>query len=201
MTKSSKRPMHRADLAGALAARTILGRYIEIVSGLLLGVLMWVVDAAMHSRLHATPSFSVFVDELLRPGFTTALFRSAFVAIAVVISSMLWHMNLRNEAAERQERERALASERLRAMLAIVNTFRNEVDKPLAMIAKSAQDLAGRVRETNVHEILNEIEGQAVHILSFSKQLANSAPLYLIDRNGTERIVPSNKVENPLIAD
>lgn len=193
--------MHRADLAGALAARTILGRYIEIVSGLLLGLLMWVVDAAMHSRLHATPSLSLFLDELLRPDFTPALFRGAFVVIAVGVSSTLWQMNLRNEAAERQERERALASERLRAMLAMVNTFRNEVDKPLAMIAESAQDLAGRVREANVHEILNEIEGQAVHILSFSKQLANSAPLYLIDRNGTERIVPGNKVENPLIAD
>ena len=193
--------MHRADLAGALAARTIVGRYIEIVSGLLLGVLMWIVDATMHTLLHPTSSLNLFVYELLWPGFTPALFRGTFVAIAIGTSSMLWHMNLRNEAAERQERERALASERLRAMLAIVNTFRNEVDEPLAMIAKSAQDLARRVREANVHEVLKEIEGQAVHILSFSKQLANSAPLYLIDRNGTERIVPGNKVENPLIAD
>lgn len=188
--------MHRANLAGALAARTTLGRYIEIIAGLLLGFLMWVVDAAMHSRLHATPSLGLFLDELLRPDFTPALFRGAFVATAIGISWMLWHMNLRNEAAQRQERERALASERLRAMLAMVNTFRNEVDKPLAMIAENAQDLAGRLRAANDHEMLNEIEEHAVRILSFSKQLANSAPLYLIDRNGIERLVPGNRVEN-----
>lgn len=196
MTNSFELPLHRADLAGVLAARTNVGRYLEIVSGLLLGLLMWVLDAAMHARLSATPSLSLFLDELLRPGIIPALFRGAFVAVAISIGWMLWRMNLRHEAAARQERDRALASERLRTMLAFVTTFRREVDQPLALIAASAQDLAGRLREVNDREKLTEIEELAVRILSFSKQLANSAPLYLVDRSGTERIVPGNKVEN-----
>ena len=196
MTNSSELPIHRADLAGAFAARTTAGRYIEIVCGLLLGFLMWIVDAATHSRLNAIPSLSLSLDELLRPGITPILFRGSFVAVAVGIGWVLWRRNLRREATDRQERERALASERLRTMLAMVNTFRNEVNQPLALIAESAQGLAGRLREANDHDTLIEIEAHAVRILSFSEQLANSAPLYLVDRSGVERIVPGNKAEN-----
>ena len=35
MTNSSELPLHRAVLAGAIAARILVGRYIEVVSGLL----------------------------------------------------------------------------------------------------------------------------------------------------------------------
>jgi len=84
MTQNSSPPAHRADLAGSVAARTTLGRYIEIVGGLLLGGLMWFIDAAMHVQLSATaPSLKLFLDELARPGLTPFLFRGSFVALAI----------------------------------------------------------------------------------------------------------------------
>lgn len=188
--RSTEPPMHRADLAGSLAARTVLGRYIEIVSGLLLGGLMWVIDAAMHVQLSASaPSRKLFVDELFQPGVTPALFRAAFAAFAIGIGWALWRKNLRREAIERQEHERALAAERLRTMLAIVNTFRYEVNGPLSFIAENAQMLANHPRSTSEQEKLEEIFQSAIGISSFIKHLANTAPMYLVDRGGAERVV------------
>lgn len=48
--RSTEPPQHRADLAGSLAARKVLQRYAEIAYGLVLGLLMWLIDAAMHGR-------------------------------------------------------------------------------------------------------------------------------------------------------
>lgn len=189
-------PQHRADLAGSLAARVKPWRYAEIGYGFLLGVLMWVVDAAMHTQLNESISLG-FLDELLRPGLTPALFRGAYVAISVGIGWVLWRTNLKREAIERQERERALASERLRTMLAIVNTFRCEMNRPLAFIAENAQMLASQPRSASDHERLDEIFQSAIGISSFIKHLANSAPMYLVDANGFERIVPHESFENP----
>lgn len=189
--RSTDSPKHRADLAGSLAARTVLGRYIEIVCGLALGLMMWVIDAAMHARLvGAMLSSGRFLKELFWPGITTASFRGAYVVIAIAFGCALWRMNLKREATERQERDRTIAFERVRTMLAIVNTFRHEVNKPLAFIAENAQTLAKQPRPASDQERLDEIFQTALGISSFIKHLANSAPMYLVDLNGAERIVP-----------
>lgn len=190
MTQSSSAPVHRADLAGSIATRTLLGRYVEVLAGLLLGVVMWVLDAAMHSQLNATPASRwPFLDELVRPGITAALFRGAFAALAIGIGWTLWRRNLKREAIERQEHERALASERVRTMLAIVNTFRCEVNGPLSFIAENAQMLSNQPRSASDQERLDEIYQSALGISAIIKHLANSAPMYLVDSGGGERVV------------
>ena len=75
-------------------------------------------------------------------------------------------------------------------MLAIVNTFRCEVNKPLAFIAENAQMLTSQPRSASDHERLDGIFQSAIGISSFIKRLANSAPMYLVDTSGVERIVP-----------
>lgn len=196
--RSTEPPQHRADLAGSLAARTVGRRYLEIIFGLVLGLIMWVIDAAMHARLAgATLSSGKFLDELMWPGITAALYRGAYVAIAIAFGCALWRINLKREASERQERDRALAFERVRTILAIVNTFRHEVNKPLAVIADNAELLATRPRSANDYEKLDQISQLAVSISSFIKQLANSAPLYLVDVAGVERIAPHHTFGDP----
>lgn len=190
MTQSSSAPVHRADLAGSMAARTSLGRYIEVLAGLLLGLLMWAIDAAMHWQLSANPSsLRILVDQLVWPGVTTAVFRAAFVTLAIGIGWVLWRRNLRREAVERQEHERALVSERVRTMLAIVNTFRCEVNGPLSFIAENAQMLSNQPRTASDQERLDEIYQSALGISAIIKHLANSAPMYLVDSGGGERVV------------
>ena len=196
--RSTEPPQHRADLAGSLAARTVGRRYLEIIFGLGLGLMMWVIDAAMHARLAgATLSSGKFLDELLWPGITPVLFRGAYVAIAIAFGCALWRLNLKREATERQERDRALTFERVRTMLAIVNTFRHEVNKPLAVIADNAELLPTRPRSANDYEKLDQISQSAVRISSFIKQIANSAPLYLVDVAGVERIAPHHTFGDP----
>lgn len=190
MTQSSSPPVHRADLAGSLAARKLLGRYVEVLAGLLLGLLMWVIDAVMHWQLSANPSsLWPFVDQLVRPGVKTALFRGAFAALAIGIGWALWRRNLKREAIERQKQERALASERLRTMLAIVNTFRCKVNGPLSFIAENAKMLSNQPRSASDQERLDEIYQSALRISAVIKHLANSAPIYLVDSGGGERVV------------
>lgn len=194
---STEPPQHRADLAGSLAARTLVRRYLEIIFGLLVGVLMWVMDSAMHALGGAVPSSGHFLDELLRPRITPGLFRGAYFIIATTLGWTLWHTNLKREAEARQERERALAAERLRTMLAIVNTFRHEVNNPLAVIAANAQTLAERTTSVNDQKKLDEIVESAFQMSSLIKQLANSAPLYLVDVAGVERIAPHHTFGDP----
>ena len=182
---------HRADLAGSLAARTNNRRYLEIIYGVLLGLLMWVVDAAMNVRLDiAAPSSAGFLDDLLRPGFIPTLFRGAYLIVAVALGWVLWRANLKREAYERQKHEQALAAERLRTMIAVVNTFNHDLKDPLAVIANSANRLAERAVSTNDQMKLDEIAQSASNMSSLITQLATSAPLYLVDAAGDERLVP-----------
>jgi len=194
---SSQPPQHRADLAGSLAARAPLRRYIEVIFGSLLGLLMWVVDAAMHMRLsRAAFSSGGYLDELFRPGITPTVFRGAYLIIAVSLGWVLWRARLKREAKERQEHERALAGERLRTILAIINTFRLEVNNPLAIIEANAEMLAEKLMFSDDKDALNEIAELASRISSLVKRLANSAPMYVVDRGGFERIVPHENFEH-----
>ena len=190
-------PQHRADLAGSLAARTPLRRYLEISYGSLLGLLMWVGDVAMHVQLGRAPSsIGGFLDELLRPGIIPTFFRGAYLIIAVILGWVLRRARLKSEAEDRQEHERALAGERLRTMLAIINTFRLEVSNPLAIMETNAEMLAARTSSPNDKDMLNEIVNLASRISSLVKRLANSAPMYVVDSAGFERIVPHENFED-----
>lgn len=103
---------------------------------------------------------------------------------------------MKREAEERQEHERALAGERLRTMLAIINTFRVEVSNPLAIIEANAEMLAQKLMFSNDKDALNEIADLASRVSSLVKRLANSAPMYVVDRSGFERIVPHENFED-----
>lgn len=111
--------------------RTMLRRYKEIVYGLLLGLAMWVVDAAMHAQLgidvHSSGSFA---DELVRPGATQLFFRSVFLIIGVAFGWALWRSNWR-------ERE-------LRALEDAVVAFHRQLDSPAMRIVSHIRMLQGR---------------------------------------------------------
>ena len=188
--KSSRPPTHRADLAGSLAARSPFQRYIEIVYGALLGLIMWAMDAMMHARVAGGTREAGFIGEMLTPGLAQTLFRGAYIAVAVSFGWMLWRGNLKREAAERQRHERAVARERLRAMNAMVNTFMHEVNNPLAVITGYSQSLARRLQSESDREKLAQVMEAAFHISEVIEQLTGSEPLYIVDVAGVERIVP-----------
>lgn len=174
-------------------------RYKEIIYGLLLGLTMWVVDAAMHAQLVKEASESEhesFLAELLTPGITPVLFRGAFIAIAVAFGWALWRANMNRQSAEQRAREQAIEAERLRAIVAIVNTFRHEVNNPLVVITLSAGVLSTRLESAHDRETLNQIAQSALRISSLIEQLARSSPQYFVDVAGVERIAFPAGVED-----
>ena len=194
-TASSNVPRHRADLAGSKAYRTMLSRYLEVIGGVLLGLAMWVIDAVTNLPGESPWSLRLFLAQLVWPSPMTMIFRAAFLAFAIVIGWAVWRRNLKKEATERQKRERAVASERLRTRLAIVNTFRREMNGPLSHIAENAQMLSNQPRSAMDHERLERISQTALSITAFIEHLANAPPMYLVDNAGVERIVPHEPFE------
>lgn len=158
-----------------------------------MGVFMWVVDAAMHVQLQGVSGR--FLDHLIRPGITPTFFRGAYLIVAVTLGWMMWRLNLKREADERQKHHQALAAERLRTMLAIVNTFNHDLKDPLALIANNANALAERAVSTNDQTQLDAIAQSASQMSSFITQLASSARLYVVDVAGVERIAPHETFE------
>lgn len=72
----------------------MLKRYKEIIYGLLLGLAMWIIDAAMHAQLGSDVySSSSFMDELVRPGAPQLLFRSVFLFVGIAFGWALWRSN------------------------------------------------------------------------------------------------------------
>lgn len=111
--------------------KTMLKHYKEIIYGLLLGLAMWVIDAAMHVQLAAdNHSSNIFLDELLRPGATQLLFRSVFLIIATLFGWALWRSNWR-------ERE-------LHALENAIVAFHRQLDSPAMRITNHARMLHGR---------------------------------------------------------
>lgn len=186
---------HRADLAGSLAARTTMRRHLEILYGLLIGLLMWIVDAVMHAQLQGdSPLISGFLNHLFGPGMAPSLFRTAFLVVSVTLGWMLWRANLKREAGERQKFERALAGERLRTMLAVVNTFNHDLQDPLVVIANDANALAERAAEKDQMK-LAAIAQAASRMSTLITQLSSLPPLYVVDVAGVERLAPQENFE------
>lgn len=177
----------------------MLRRYKEIIYGCLLGLTMWVIDAAMHARMPEElpqSEHESFLAELFTPGITPVLFRGAFIVIAVAFGCALWRANMKRQSAERRARERAVEAEGLRAVVAMVNTFQHEVNNPLTVITAGAQMLSRRLASATDREQLDQIAQSAFRISSLIKQLPQSLPQYIIDVAGVERIIPPSRVED-----
>ncbi len=105
-------------------------RYKEIFFGLLLGIAMWIMDAAMHvqigSEVHSSGSFA---DELLHPGPAQLIFRTGFTVIAAAFGWALWRSNWR-------ERE-------LRALEDAIIAFNRQLGSPAMRIVSHVRMLQG----------------------------------------------------------
>lgn len=145
----------------------LLRRYKELIYGLLLGLAMWAVDAAMHAQLGAEVHSTGFVAELLRPGTTQLLFRSAFVGLSTVLGWSLWRSNWR-------ERE-------LRALEDAIIAFHRQLDSPAMRIVSHVRMLQGHsgvTRDEMTRSVLEaigddarSIDQLAQHYLHFSEQV------------------------------
>lgn len=146
----------------------MLRRYKEIIYGVLLGLAMWVVDAAMHTQLGTdVHSSGSFVDELLRPGATQLLFRGVFLFVGVAFGWALWRSNWR-------ERE-------LCALEDAIVAFHRKLDPPAMRIVSHIRMLQGRPSVTrdevaaSVAEAISDdariIDQLAQQYLHFSEQV------------------------------
>jgi signal transduction histidine kinase len=146
----------------------MLRRYKEILGGFGLGLAMWVVDAVMHvvigADVHSSGSFAV---ELLQPGFTQLIFRSAFLFVGTAFGWALWRSNWR-------ERE-------LRALEDAIVAFHRQLDSPAMRIVNHVRMLQGRAGITrdevacDVIEAIGEdarsINALAQQYMRFSEQV------------------------------
>lgn len=135
-------------------------RYKEIIYGVLLGLAMWVVDAAMHARLaeDAHPSGGL-LGELLRPGVTELTFRLVFLVIATAFGWALWRANWR-------ERE-------LQALERAVIAFHRQLDSPAMRIVSHVRMLRGRAgvaRDDIATELVDSIGDDARLIDELARQ-------------------------------
>lgn len=146
----------------------MLKRYKEIVYGVLLGLAMWVVDAAMHAQLAADGhGASSFFGELLRPGATELAFRAVFLVIATAFGWALWRANWR-------ERE-------LQALERVVVAFHRRLDAPAMRLVSHARMLQGRAGvarddvaaelASSMGEDARAIDEMAREYLRFSEQV------------------------------
>ncbi len=129
-------------------------RYKEIIYGVLLGAVMWCVDAAMHVQLgDAVHSSGAFLDELLRPGATQLLFRFVFLFISIAFGWALWRSNWR-------ERE-------LRQLETAIISFHRQLDSPAMRIVNHARMLHNRpgVRHDEIARELAEAIGDDARII------------------------------------
>jgi hypothetical protein len=156
----------------------MLKRYKEIIYGLLLGLAMWIVDAAMHAQLGAdVHSSGSFADEMFRPGATQLLFRGVFLFIGVGFGWALWRSNWR-------ERE-------LRALEDAIVAFHRKLDSPAMRIVSHIRMLQGRPSVTrdevaaNIAESISEdariIDQLAQQYLHFSEQVLQGRTLEAVE--------------------
>lgn len=102
-------------------------RYKEIIFGALLGVTMWVLDAAMHAQLGSEIHSEGFIAELFHSGPTEIIFRGFYMLIATAFGWYLWRSNWR-------ERE-------LRALEDAIIAFHRQLDSPALRILSQSKIL------------------------------------------------------------
>ena len=153
----------------------MLRRYKEIIYGLLVGLAMWVVDAAMHAQLgEEIHSSGSFLHELLDPGATQFIFRAVFVVIAVAFGWALWRSNWR-------ERE-------LRALEDAIISFHRRLDSPAMRIVSHVRMLQGRSGAARWSElergVLEAIGDDARTIDQLAQQYIKFSELVMAGRTG-----------------
>lgn len=116
----------------------MLKRYKEIFFGGALGILMWIVDAMMHTHIGEPFGASHLLDEIMNPGVSQVFFRSVFVVISTGFGWALWRANLRGRDLETFEN-------------AIV-AFHHRIDGPALRLANHARLLG---RQPSVQADLN----------------------------------------------
>lgn len=107
----------------------VIKRYKEIIFGVLLGVTMWVLDAAMHAQLGTELHSQGFFSELFHSGPTQLVFRVFYVLISTAFGWYLWRSNWR-------ERE-------LRALEDAIIAFHRQLDSPAMRILSQSKILQG----------------------------------------------------------
>lgn len=138
----------------------MIGRYKEIFFGLLLGLAMWVADAAMHVRMPMVgrghePAFAEELLSLDRPQLITRLL---FADFALLLGWILWRSNRRVRDARDLERRVAL--------------FHRRIISPAALILDDCNALlrsGGLAGETL--EIVEEMRKRGRQIDDFAKDL------------------------------
>ncbi len=136
-----------------------LRRYKEIIYGFGLGLVMWVVDAAMHAQLGAAIDSPGFINELLHPGPTQLVFRGSYILIATALGWALWRSNW-------HQRE-------LRALEDAIIAFHRQLDSPAMRIVSNIRMLQGRpgvARDEVARSIVETIGGDARIIDELARQ-------------------------------
>ena len=136
----------------------MLRRYKEIIYGVLLGLVMWVVDAGMHAQLGAEVDSSGFLGELLHPGSTQLLFRGLYVGMATACGWALWRSNWR-------ERE-------LRALEDAIIAFNRQLGNPAMRIVshiRMLQGCSGVTRDEMAMSLAESISSDA-HVIDHLAQ-------------------------------
>ncbi len=168
----------------------MLKRYKEMIFGLLLGLTMWVLDAAMHAQLGGEIHSHGFLAEMFQPGPTQLLFRGFYVVLATVFGWYLWRANWR-------ERE-------LRALENAITAFHRQLDSPALRIASQSRILQGRqsvARDTTamssaqaIAEDARLIDELAQQYLNFSAQVrAGRIPEAIATLRAIENWQPYNQ--------
>lgn len=170
----------------------MLKQYKEIIFGILLGVAMWVVDAAMHARLgHQVHSSGDFLEDLLHPGGTQLFFRIIFLVIAATFGWALWRSNWR-------ERE-------LRALEEAIITFNRQLSSPAMRIVSHSrmlcscscvtQDEMATSLTTSISEDAQIIDQLAQQYTRFNEQVMAGKTLEAIETlRAIEDLVKSKAV-------
>jgi len=104
--------------------------YKEIWFGIGLGVMMWLVDAVMHTELGADVHAGSLWTEIFAPHPTALIFRGFYFVIATAFGIFLWRANWR----ERQ----------LRALEQAIISFQRQLDAPALRILGSVRGLQNR---------------------------------------------------------
>lgn len=135
--------------------------------GVLLGITMWVLDAAMHAQLGSEVHSHGFVAEILNPGATQLVFRLFYFLIASAFGLYLWRSNWR-------ERE-------LRALEDAIIAFHRQLDSPAMRILAQSKILQGNQSVTldetlmktvqSIGEDARLIDEMAQRYLHFSQQV------------------------------
>lgn len=143
-----------------MAAMKSAWRYKEIIFGVGLGLVMWVVDAAMHVQMSAeTDVLAGFAAELFAPGATQLFFRALFLLISSAFGLVLWRTNWR-------ERE-------LRALEEAIVAFHRRLDSPAMRIVNHVRMLQGRaqpVQDDLTRAVLESISEDARAIDELARQ-------------------------------